>query len=103
MLLINQMDVKSTFLNGFIYEEVYVKQPPSFENENLPHHVFKFSKALYRLKQARRAWYERLSLFLLQNGFKRGKIDTTLFILHEKNDFLVVQIYVDDKVFGVTN
>ena len=98
-----QMDVKFAFLNGFIHEEVYVKQPPGFENENLPHHVFKLSKALYGLKQAPRAWYERLSSFLLKNGFKRGKIDTTLFILHEKHEFLIVQIYVDDIVFSATN
>ena len=85
-----QMDVKSTFLNGFIYEKFYVNQPPGFENENFPHHVFKLSKALYGLKQAPRAWYERLSSFLIKNGFARGKVDTTLFISHEKNDFLIV-------------
>ena len=98
-----QMDVKSAFLNGFISQEVYIKQPLSFENENLPHHVFKLSKALYGSKQAPRAWYKRLSLFLLKNGFKIGKVDTNLFILHEKNDFLIVQIYIDDIVFGATN
>ena len=45
-----QMDVKYAFLNGFIYEEVYIKQPPSFENKTFPYHVFKLSKALYGLK-----------------------------------------------------
>ena len=65
-----QMIVKFAFLNGFIFEKVYVKQPPGFENENLPHHVFKLSKALYGLKQAPRAWYERLNSFLLKKGFK---------------------------------
>ena len=68
--LLYHMDVKSAFLNGFISEEVYVKQPPGFENENLSHHVFKLSKALYSLKQAPRAWYERLNSFLLKSGFK---------------------------------
>ena len=97
------MDVKFAFLNGFISEEVYVKQPPSFENKNFPYHVFKFSKALYGLKQAPRAWYDRLSSFFLKNGYKRGKVDTTLFIMHEKHDFLIVQIYVDDIIFGATN
>ena len=85
-----QMDVKSTFSNGFISKEVYVKQSPSFENENFPHYVFKLSKALYCLKQAPRAWYERFSSFLIKNGFKRGKVDTPLFLLHEKNDLLIV-------------
>ena len=86
-IVLYHMDVKSAFLNGFIYEEVYVKQPPGFENENFPYHVFKLSKALYGLKQVLRAWYERLSSFLLKNGFKRAKVDITLFIMHEKNDF----------------
>ena len=75
-----QMDVKSAFLNGFIQEEAYVKQPPGFENEHLPDHVYCLKKALYGLKQAPRAWYERLSKFLLDQGFIRGKVDTTLFI-----------------------
>ena len=61
-----QMDIKYAFLNGFIYEEVYVKQPFGFENETIPHHVFKLPKALYGLNQAPRTWYERLSSFLLK-------------------------------------
>ena len=103
MLLAFAAYVKSTFLNGFIFEEVYVKQPLGFENETFPHHVFKLTKALYGLKQAPRAWYERLSSFLLKNVFKRGKVDTTLFIIQEKNDFLIVQIYVDGIIFCTTN
>ena len=98
-----QMDVKSAFLNGFIKEEVYVEQPPGFEHEELPNHVFKLNKALYGLKQAPRAWYERLSSFLINKGFSRGKIDTTLFIKNHNSNTLIVQIYVDDIVFGATN
>jgi len=75
-----QMDVKSAFLNRYLKEEMYVSQPPSFENHDLPNHVFKLDKALYGLKQASRAWYERLSKFLIDNGFQRGKIDNTLFL-----------------------
>ena len=63
------MDVKSAFLNGFIKKEVYVEQSPGFEDHKYPDHVFKLSKVLYRLKQAPRAWYERLSSFLLENHF----------------------------------
>ena len=66
-------------------------------------HVFKLTKALYGLKQAPRAWYECLSFFLLQNNFKRGKVDTTLFIKHTDSDMIIVQIYVDDIIFGATN
>ena len=98
-----QMDVKSAFLNGFIDQEVYVDQPPGFENESYPDHVFKLSKALYGLKQAPRAWYERLSGFLIENGFKRGIVDTTLFTKQSSQDLLIVQIYVDDIIFGATN
>jgi hypothetical protein len=74
-----QMDVKSAFLNGYINEEVYVKQPPGFEDDKKLNHVYKLNKALYGLKQAPRAWYERLRDFLLSKGFKMGKVDTTLF------------------------
>ena len=90
------MDVKSAFLNGYISEEVYVHQPPGFEDEKNPDHVFKLKKSLYGLKQAPKAWYERLSSFLLENEFVRGKVDTTLFCKTYKDDILIVQIYVDD-------
>lgn len=98
-----QMDVKSAFLNGLIQEEVYVEQPPGFEISDKPNHVYKLQKALYGLKQAPRAWYERLSNFLLEKEFSRGKVDTTLFIKRRHNDILLVQIYVDDIIFGSTN
>ncbi|KAK2356142.1 putative mitochondrial protein [Trifolium repens] len=69
------MDVKSAFLNGVISEEVYVKQPPGFEDLKNPEYVYKLKKSLYGLKQAPRAWYERLSNFLLENGFQKGQVD----------------------------
>jgi len=97
-----QMDVNSAFLNGFIKEEVYVAQPPGFTDYEFPNHVYKLKKALYGLKQAPRSWYERLSEFLIQNGFRRGQVDSTLFIKKAKNDLLFVQIYVDDIIFGST-
>ncbi|KAH9671187.1 Integrase catalytic domain-containing protein [Citrus sinensis] len=101
--ILYQMDVKSAFLNGYIMEEVYVKQPPGFENEKFPDHVYKLSKALYGLKQAPRAWYDRFKNFLLDNDFSMGKADTTLFVKHKNQDILIVQIYVDDIIFGSTN
>ena len=97
------MDVKSAFLNGVIEEEVFVKQPPGFEDLKHPDHLYKLKKSLYGLKQAPRAWYDRLSNFLIKNDFKRGQVDTTLFRRTLEKDILVVQIYVDDIIFGSTN
>jgi hypothetical protein len=74
-----QMDVKSVFLNGYINEEVYIEQPPDFEDDKKPDHVYKLKKALYGLKPAPRTWYKRLRDFLLSKGFMMGKIDITLF------------------------
>jgi hypothetical protein len=97
------MDVKSAFLNEPLQEEVYVEEPPGFEDPNLPNHVYKLHKALYRLKQAPRAWYECLKEFLLKNGFEIGKADSTLLIQRNGKDIFVCQIYVDDIIFGFTN
>ncbi|GJV10061.1 putative ribonuclease H-like domain-containing protein [Tanacetum coccineum] len=86
--VVYQMDVKSAFLYGKIEEEVYVCQPPGFEDLDFPDRVYKVEKALYGLHQAPRAWYETLSTYLLDNGFQRGKIDKTLFIRRDKGDIL---------------
>ncbi|GKD55463.1 putative ribonuclease H-like domain-containing protein [Tanacetum coccineum] len=82
----DEMDVKSAFLYGTIEEEVYVCQPPSFEDPQFPDKVYKVEKALYGLHQAPRAWYETLSTYLLKNRFRRGTIDKTLFIKKDKDD-----------------
>ncbi|GJZ12207.1 putative ribonuclease H-like domain-containing protein [Tanacetum coccineum] len=100
--MVYQIDVKSAFLYGKIEEEVYVCQPPRFEDPDFPDRVYKVEKALYGLHQAPRAWYETLSTYLLDNGFQRGKIDKTLFIKRHKGDILLVQVYVDDIIFGST-
>jgi hypothetical protein len=94
------MDVKSAFLNGVLEEEVYVRQPPGFESEKYPHWVYKLRKVLYGLKQAPRAWYGRLRGFLFERGFEMRKVDPTLFLLRQGRDILIVQVYVDDIVFG---
>nr|GEW89359.1 putative ribonuclease H-like domain-containing protein [Tanacetum cinerariifolium] len=98
-----QMDVKSAFLYGTIEEEVYVCQPPGFEDPEHPDIVYKVVKALYGLHQALRAWYETLATYLLENGFQREIIEQTLFIKKQQKDILLVQIYVDDILFGSTN
>nr|GEW97818.1 putative ribonuclease H-like domain-containing protein [Tanacetum cinerariifolium] len=100
--VVYQMDVKSAFLYEKIKEEVYICQPPGFEDPDFLVRVYKVKKALYRLHQAPRAWYETLSTYLLDNAFQRGKINKTLFIKRHKGDILLVQVYVDDIIFGLT-
>nr|GEW81307.1 retrovirus-related Pol polyprotein from transposon TNT 1-94 [Tanacetum cinerariifolium] len=100
--VVYQIDVKSAFLYGKIKKEVYVYQPPGFEDPDFSDMVYKVEKALYGLHQALRAWYETLSTYLLDNGFQRGKINKTLFIKRHKGDILLVYVYVDDIIFGST-
>ncbi|GJV56770.1 putative ribonuclease H-like domain-containing protein [Tanacetum coccineum] len=99
--IVYQMDVKSAFLYGTIDEEVYVSQPPGFVDPDNPTKVYKVVKALYGLHQAPRAWYATLSTFLEKHGYKRGTIDKTLFIRRNKKDIMLVQVYVDDIIFGL--
>ena len=97
------MDVKSAFLNGMLQEEVYMEQPKGFIDPHRPDDVYKLKRALYGLKQVPRAWYDRLTAYLTEHGFKRGYADTTLFKRKDNNSFVVAQIYVDDIVFCATN
>nr|GEY59226.1 putative ribonuclease H-like domain-containing protein [Tanacetum cinerariifolium] len=101
--IVYQMDVKSTFLYDTIDEEVYVMQPPGFQDPEFPVKVYKVEKAMYGLHQAPRVWYGTLSKYLLTNGFQRGTIDQTLFIRRQRGDFILVQVYVDDIIFGSSN
>ncbi|GKD39854.1 retrovirus-related pol polyprotein from transposon TNT 1-94 [Tanacetum coccineum] len=100
---IYQMDVKTTFLNGKLKEEVYVSQPEGFVDPDNPLHVYKLKKALYSLKQAPRAWYDMLLSFLISQRFSKGAVDPILFTRHAGNDILLVQICVDDIIFASTN
>ncbi|GKA53214.1 retrovirus-related pol polyprotein from transposon TNT 1-94 [Tanacetum coccineum] len=97
-----QMDVKSAFLNGFINEEVYVAQPPGFIDFAKPNHVYRLKKALYGLKQAPKAWYDRLKAFLIKHDYTMGMVDNTLFTKKKDPNLIIVQIYVDDIIFGST-
>ncbi|GJT35313.1 retrovirus-related pol polyprotein from transposon TNT 1-94 [Tanacetum coccineum] len=97
------MDMKTTFLHGSLKEDVYMCQPKSFIDADHPSHVYKLKKALYRLKQAPKAWYDELSKFLLHNHFFKVTIDPTLFIRLFDDDILVVQVYVADIIFGSIN
>nr|GFC92600.1 retrovirus-related Pol polyprotein from transposon TNT 1-94 [Tanacetum cinerariifolium] len=117
-----QMDVKTAFLHGSLKEDMCVCQPKGFiDADHSCHvyklkkalyglkqapracHVYKLKKALYGLKQAPRAWYDELSTFFLQNEFSKGTIDPTLFTKRFDDDILVVQVYVDDIIFGSTD
>nr|GEY06494.1 uncharacterized mitochondrial protein AtMg00810-like [Tanacetum cinerariifolium] len=97
------MDVKTVLLNGILKEEVYIGQPLGFVSKQYPDHVYALDKALYGLKQAPRAWYDVLSHFLIDSDFQKGSIDTTLFIKKKGKHIMLIQIYVDDIIFGSTN
>ncbi|GJY33546.1 retrovirus-related pol polyprotein from transposon TNT 1-94 [Tanacetum coccineum] len=97
-----QMDVKSAFLNGFINKEVYMAQLLGFIDFEKPDHVYKLKKALYGLKQAPKAWYDRLKAFLIKHEYKMEMVDNTLFTKKKSSNLIIVQIYVDDIIFGST-
>ncbi|GKC37215.1 retrovirus-related pol polyprotein from transposon TNT 1-94 [Tanacetum coccineum] len=102
-MIIYQMDVKTAFLNGELKEEVYVSQPEGFVDPDHPTHVYRLKKAIYGLKQALRAWYNTLSRFLLDNKFSKGVVDPMLFTRKIGKHILLVQIYVDDIIFSLTD
>ena len=97
-----QMDVKTTFLNGLLKEDVYVAQPKGFIDPHFLDYALYLKNALYSLKQAPKAWYDRLTQYLVSYGFIRGKADQTLFIKMQDNELIVAQVYVDDIVFRST-
>ncbi|KAD4585633.1 hypothetical protein E3N88_23234 [Mikania micrantha] len=98
-----QMDVKTAFLYGKVKLEIYLSQPPSFIDSDHPEHVNRFDKALYGIHQAPRAWYATLTEHLLSHGYTRCIIDQTLFLKRVDDDMILVQIYVDDIIFGSTS
>nr|GEY39146.1 retrovirus-related Pol polyprotein from transposon TNT 1-94 [Tanacetum cinerariifolium] len=94
-MVVYQMDMKTAFLNGNLREEVYVSQPDGFMDQDNPNHMYKLKKALYRLKQAPRAWYDMLSSFLISQDFYKGSVDPTLFIHRNGNDLLLPDGFMD--------
>ncbi|GJZ45511.1 retrovirus-related pol polyprotein from transposon TNT 1-94 [Tanacetum coccineum] len=97
-----QMDIKSAFLNGFINEDVYVAQPLGCIEFKKPNHVYKLKKALYGLNQAPKAWYDRLKAFLIKHEYNMRMVDNILFTKKKSSNLIIVQIYVDDIIFGLT-
>lgn len=100
---VRQMDINNAFLNGFLKETVFMKQPEGFEDPSKPNHVCKLTKAIYGLKQAPRAWFERLRSALLTWGFQNTKGDPSLFVLKGKNDINFLLIYVDNIIITRNN
>nr|GEW67851.1 hypothetical protein [Tanacetum cinerariifolium] len=101
-MVIYQIDVKTTFYDGNLWEEVYVSQLDGFVDPDNPNHVYKLKKALHGLKQAPHAWYDMLSSFLISQDFSKGSVDPTLFIRRNDNILLLVKIYVDDIIFAAS-
>ncbi|GJZ19595.1 retrovirus-related pol polyprotein from transposon TNT 1-94, partial [Tanacetum coccineum] len=101
-MVVYQMDVKTVFLNGNLWEEVYVSQSDSFVDPDNPNHMYKLKKALYGLKQAPRAWYDMLSSFMISQDFSKGSVDPNLFIRKEGKELLLVQVYIDDIIFAAS-
>ena len=93
------MDVKSKFLNGLLMEQVYVEQPLGYEKEGQEHKVCRLKKSIYGLKQALRAWYNRIYSYLLENGFEKCEGEPTLYIKEKYGKMLIVVLYVDDVIF----
>jgi histone deacetylase 1/2 len=95
---LRQLVVQNAFFHGNLEEEVYMRQPPGFEDKSKPHYVCKLDKALYGLKQAPRAWYSRLSQKLQELGFKQSRCHTSLFYYCMGKHTMFVLVYVDDII-----
>ena len=95
-----QMDVKSSFLNGDMEEEVYMEQPDGFQVQESKQFIYRLKKALYGLKKAPRAWYSRLDNYLRHQGFKKVNTDNNLYIKEENDSLIILEVYVDDIIFG---
>jgi hypothetical protein len=93
---IHQMDVKTTFLNGLIQEEVYIEKPLEFEVHERESHVCRLKKTLYGMKQAPKAWYSRIDAYLQQLGFEKSEADPNLYFIVVGEDPLILLLYVDD-------
>ncbi|XP_073266434.1 uncharacterized protein [Populus alba] len=100
---IHQLDVHNAFLNGILLEEVYMEQPPGFSHPTLPSHIFHLHKSIYDLKQAPRAWYTRLSDYLISLGFRASNVDPSLFIYSDGHDLIYLLVYVDDLLLTGNN
>jgi histone deacetylase 1/2 len=95
---LRQLDVKNAFVHSVLEKEVYMKQPPGYENPKTPHYVCKLDKSLHGLKQSPRAWLSKLSSKLQELGFVASKAGTSLFIYNKSGIVIFMQVYVDDII-----
>lgn len=100
---LHQLDIKNAFLHGLLSKPVYMAQPQGFIDPQHPHHVCRLKKALYGLRQAPLAWFQRFSRFLVALGFQQSRCDTSLFFLHRGSSVIFLLLYVDDIVFTGNN
>jgi len=101
--LLHQMDVKNAFLHGELQEEVYLDQPPGYEDMSHPNYVCRLRKALYGLKQAPRAWHDKIAKYLVTIGFRMSDADHSLYVRKSDEGIVVITIYVDDLIVGGDN
>jgi hypothetical protein len=102
-LTLRQMDVNNAFLQGQLFEDVYMQQPPGFIHSEFPHHVCKLKKSIYGLKQAPRAWHDSLKTFVLSVGFSTSFSDPSLFIYNKQEVCAFLLVYVDDLLLTGNN
>ena len=95
---VHQLDIKTTFMNGDLHEEVYVSQPRGFVQEGKEKEVCRLKKALYGLKQAPRAWYEKIHAHLTAHGFCNSPSESTLYVRRDTDVLLVIVLYVNDML-----
>jgi hypothetical protein len=101
--LLHQMDVKNAFLHGELQEEVYLDQPPGYEDMSHPNYVCRLHKALYGLKQAPKAWHDKIAEYLVTIGFRMSDADHSLYVRKSDEGIVVITIYVDDLIVGGDN
>ena len=101
--MIKQLDISNAFLHGSLLEEVYMEQPKGFVDKNHPNSICRLQKAIYGLKQALKAWFKRLSTYLLDIGFTASLVDTSLFIFIFGSVHIFMLIYMDDIIMTGTH
>jgi len=101
--MLHQMDVKNAFLHGELQEEVYLDQPPGYEDMSHPNYVCRLRKALYELKQAPRTWHDKIAEYLVTIGFRMSDADHSFYVCKSDEGIVVITIYVDDLIVGGDN